>query len=50
LRFINDSAADVDASALPQWMFVTPDMVNDGHDTTTGIDFAGQWIDSWLLH
>ncbi|KAH9016773.1 hypothetical protein EDB85DRAFT_1866849, partial [Lactarius pseudohatsudake] len=31
---------------LPQWLFVTPNMVNDGHDTT--IDFAGQWVDYWL--
>lgn len=46
-RNFNDFAADVNASALPQWMFVTPNMVNDGHDTT--IDFAGQWIDYWLV-
>jgi len=28
-------------------MFVTPNMVDDGHDTT--IDFAGEWVDYWLL-
>ncbi|KAH9016787.1 phosphoesterase family-domain-containing protein [Lactarius pseudohatsudake] len=45
-RNFNDFAADVNASAVPQWLFVTPNMVNDGHDTT--IDFAGQWVDYWL--
>ena len=46
-RNFNDFAADANASALPQWMFVTPNMVNDGHDTT--IDFVGQWINYWLI-
>jgi len=46
-RNFNDFAADVNSSALPQWIFVTPNMVNGGHDTT--IDFAGQWIDYWLI-
>ncbi|KAI9439396.1 hypothetical protein BJY52DRAFT_1229679 [Lactarius psammicola] len=45
-RNFNDFAADVNASALPQWIFVTPNMDNDGHDTTIG--FAGQWVDYWL--
>ncbi|KAH8989929.1 phosphoesterase family-domain-containing protein [Lactarius hatsudake] len=45
-RNFNDFAADVSASAIPQWLFVTPNMVNDGHDTTP--DFTGQWIDYWL--
>jgi hypothetical protein len=46
-RNFNDFAADVNASALPQWMFVTPNMVDDGHDTN--VDFAGEWLDYWLL-
>ena len=46
IRNFNDFAVDVNASALPQWMFVTPNMVDDGHDTT--IDFAGNWVDFWL--
>ena len=46
IRNFNDFAVDVNASALPQWMFVTPNMVDDGHDTT--IDFAGDWVDFWL--
>ncbi|GAC72244.1 hypothetical protein PANT_7d00003 [Moesziomyces antarcticus T-34] len=33
-RNFNDLAVDVNASALPQWTFITPNMVNDGHDTT----------------
>lgn len=28
-------------------MFVTPNMVNDSHDTT--VDFAAQWIEYWLV-
>ncbi|KAI0063944.1 hypothetical protein BV25DRAFT_1990488 [Artomyces pyxidatus] len=46
-RNFNDFAADVNASALPQWVFITPNLVNDAHDTT--IDFAGQWVDYFLL-
>ncbi|KAI0033321.1 phosphoesterase family-domain-containing protein [Vararia minispora EC-137] len=46
-RNFNDFAADVNASALPQWMFVTPNIVNDAHDTT--IDFAAQWLQFWLM-
>ncbi|KAI0032173.1 phosphoesterase family-domain-containing protein, partial [Vararia minispora EC-137] len=45
-RNFNDFAADVNASALPQWVFVTPNLVNDAHDTT--IDFAGAWLRFWL--
>ncbi|KAH9022423.1 hypothetical protein EDB85DRAFT_2186724 [Lactarius pseudohatsudake] len=45
-RNFNNFSADVNASAVPQWLFVTPNMVNDDHDTT--IDFAGQWVDYWL--
>ena len=47
IRNFNDFAVDVNASALPQWMFVTPNMVDDAHDTT--IDFAGDWVDFWLV-
>ncbi|KAI0261864.1 phosphoesterase family-domain-containing protein [Gloeopeniophorella convolvens] len=46
-RNFNDFAADVNASVVPQWLFVTPNLVDDAHDTT--IDFAGQWLDYWLL-
>ena len=47
IRNFNDFAVDVNASALPQWMFVTPNMLDDGHDTT--IDYAASWVDFWLL-
>ena len=45
-RNFNDFAADVNASVLPQWMFITPNMVDDGHDTS--VDFASDWLDYWL--
>jgi hypothetical protein len=40
-------AADMNASALPQWTFVTPNMVDDGHDTS--VDYAAQWLQYWLV-
>jgi hypothetical protein len=46
-RNFNDFAVDVNASALPQWLFVTPNMVNDGHDTS--IDYAASWLQYWLV-
>ncbi len=46
-RNFNDFAADVNASALPQWVFVTPNMVNDGHDTS--VDYAASWLQYWLV-
>jgi len=46
VRNFNDFAVDVTASKLPQWVFVTPNMDNDAHDTT--IDFAADWLKFWL--
>ncbi|EKM52917.1 uncharacterized protein PHACADRAFT_176901 [Phanerochaete carnosa HHB-10118-sp] len=46
IRNFNDLAADVNASAIPQWLFITPNMVNDGHDTD--VDFASEWLMYWL--
>ncbi|GJJ11656.1 hypothetical protein Clacol_005892 [Clathrus columnatus] len=46
-RTFNDFAADVNASAIPQWLFVTPNLVDDAHDTT--IEYASQWLEFWLL-
>lgn len=46
IRNFNDLVADVNASAIPQWLFITPNMVDDGHDTS--IDFASDWLDFWL--
>jgi len=47
IRNFNDFAVDVNASALPQWVWVTPNMINDGHDTT--IDYAAAFIEYWLV-
>ncbi|KAF8265220.1 hypothetical protein EI94DRAFT_1860546 [Lactarius quietus] len=38
IRNFNDFAVDVNASAISQRIRVTPNMVDDGHDTT--IDYA----------
>lgn len=37
---------DLDANQLPQWMFITPNMTNDGHDTS--VTTAGAWTRSFL--
>ncbi|CAK5276774.1 unnamed protein product [Mycena citricolor] len=47
IRSFNDFANDAVNGTLPQWMFVTPNMVNDAHDTT--IDFAAEFLDYWLV-
>ncbi|KAJ7927017.1 phosphoesterase family-domain-containing protein [Mycena leptocephala] len=47
IRTFNDFANDVVNGTLPQWVFVTPNMVNDAHDTT--IDFAAAFLEYWLL-
>ncbi|KAI9745889.1 MAG: hypothetical protein M1818_000570 [Claussenomyces sp. TS43310] len=38
--------SDVKAETLPQWSFVTPNMTNDGHDTT--IAYASTWSRSFI--
>ncbi|KAH9854558.1 phosphoesterase family-domain-containing protein [Lenzites betulinus] len=47
IRNFNDFANDVKADDIPQWNFITPNLVNDGHDTT--IDFVGDWLNFWLV-
>ncbi|PVH92920.1 phosphoesterase-domain-containing protein [Periconia macrospinosa] len=37
---------DLEADALPQWMFITPNMTSDGHDTTVTV--AGTWSRTFL--
>ncbi|SCU78627.1 LAFA_0A07602g1_1 [Lachancea sp. 'fantastica'] len=37
---------DVNGSTLPQWSFITPNMTNDGHDST--IKVAGSWARGFL--
>ncbi|KAK1982265.1 phosphoesterase [Colletotrichum cereale] len=38
--------ADLEAGALPQWMWVTPNMTSDGHDTSVTV--AGAWTRGFL--
>ncbi|KAJ7844901.1 phosphoesterase family-domain-containing protein [Mycena olivaceomarginata] len=47
IRTFNDFANDVVNGTLPQWVFVTPNMVNDAHDTT--IDFAASFLQYWFV-
>lgn len=47
IRNFNDFAADVNGNALPQWSFITPNMVNDAHDTT--IDYTSSWLEYFLV-
>lgn len=37
---------DLKANTLPQWMFITPNMTSDGHDTSVTV--AGQWTRNFL--
>ncbi|KAH8820550.1 acid phosphatase [Xylogone sp. PMI_703] len=38
--------SDLEANLLPQWIFVTPNMTSDGHDTSVTV--AGKWLRSFL--
>jgi acid phosphatase len=38
--------ADLDAGYLPNYSFYTPNIKNDGHDTT--VDFASKWFSGFL--
>ncbi|KAN0106188.1 phosphoesterase [Hyaloscypha variabilis] len=37
---------DLNDNKLPQWMFITPNMTNDGHDSSVTV--AAQWARSFL--
>ncbi|KUJ12359.1 phosphoesterase-domain-containing protein [Mollisia scopiformis] len=37
---------DLEADTLPQWMFITPNMTNDGHDSSVTV--AGAWTKRFL--
>ncbi|TDZ36519.1 putative acid phosphatase [Colletotrichum spinosum] len=37
---------DLEADRLPQWMFITPNMTSDGHDTS--VTAAGAWTRGFL--
>jgi Phosphoesterase family len=45
-RNFNDFAVDLNNSAIPQWVWVTPNLVDDAHDTD--IDYGANWLDFWL--
>jgi len=47
LRNFNDFAIDLGNNTIPQWVFVTPNLRNDAHDTS--IAFAAQWVQYWLV-
>lgn len=47
IRNFNDFAVDLGANVLPDWVFITPNMVNDAHDTD--IDYGSDWLAYWLL-
>ncbi|KIM65609.1 hypothetical protein SCLCIDRAFT_440993 [Scleroderma citrinum Foug A] len=47
IRNFNDFAYDVGNNTLPQWFFVTPNMKDDGHDTS--VSYASQWLNYWLV-
>lgn len=38
--------SDLENNKLPQWMFITPNMTSDGHDTS--VTTAGQWTRDFL--
>jgi len=38
--------SDLAANVLPQWMFITPNMTNNGHDTSVTV--AGTWSKNFL--
>ena len=46
VRNFNDFAVDVNASALPQHVWITPNLVNDAHDTD--VTFVSAWLDYFM--
>lgn len=38
--------ADVAGNHVPNYAFITPNMLNDGHDTS--VSYADAWLESWL--
>lgn len=47
IRNFNCMARDIAAESIPQWLFVTPNLVNDAHDTP--VEYGAQWLQSWLI-
>jgi acid phosphatase len=46
IKGFDSFASDLAAKTLPQWSFITPNMTDDGHDTT--VTFAGNWARNFL--
>ncbi|EKD19405.1 phosphoesterase [Drepanopeziza brunnea f. sp. 'multigermtubi' MB_m1] len=46
LQSFDDFASDVEADTLPQYAHLSPDMLNDGHNTT--LAYATNWTQSFL--
>ncbi|KUJ23288.1 phosphoesterase-domain-containing protein [Mollisia scopiformis] len=46
IKSFDSFASDLAAKTLPQWSFVTPNMTNDGHDTT--IAFTSSWARGFI--
>ncbi|KAG1809990.1 phosphoesterase family-domain-containing protein [Suillus plorans] len=47
IRNFNDFAVDVGNNSLSQWIFITPNLRDDAHDTSVG--YAASWLTYWLL-
>ncbi|KAF9234976.1 phosphoesterase family-domain-containing protein [Melanogaster broomeanus] len=47
IRNFNDFAVDLGNNTIPQWVFVTPNLRDDGHDTD--VAFAADWLTYWLV-
>ncbi|CCF51573.1 hypothetical protein NDA11_001490 [Ustilago hordei] len=45
-RNFNDLAADIGNNTIPQWSFITANMIDDGHDTTAA--FFSNWTSYFL--
>ncbi|KAH8165921.1 hypothetical protein CIB48_g2314 [Xylaria polymorpha] len=46
IKNITQFQKDLENNKLPQWMFITPNMTSDGHDTTVTV--AGTWTRTFL--
>lgn len=47
IRNFNDFAFDVGNNSLSQWIFVTPNLRDDAHDTN--VAYAADWLSYWLM-
>ncbi|EGN92691.1 hypothetical protein SERLA73DRAFT_116988 [Serpula lacrymans var. lacrymans S7.3] len=47
IRNFNDFAVDLGNNSISQWTFITPNLRDDGHDTT--VAYAANWLSYWLL-